>query len=217
MTPYYSDGLVQLYHGDCQELLPSLLTDCAVVSDPPYGMDWDTDTTRFSGGNNSARRSSGRNDRRAIVGDAVPFDPAPLATYPECVLWGFNHFPTLPAGGALVWIKRHDAAFGSFLSDAEIAWVKGRRGVFCRRDMSMNAITQQRAHPTQKPVSLFTWCLGFVSASRTVLDPYAGSGTTLVAAKALGRQAIGIEIDERYCSLAAERCRQEVLDFGGAA
>ncbi len=67
-----------------------------------------------------------------------------------------------------------------------------------------------RLHVNQKPVALMAWVLGFVPAG-TVLDPFAGSGSTLIAAKELGRKSIGIEIEERYCEIAAQRCSQEVL------
>jgi DNA modification methylase len=84
-------------------------------------------------------------------------------------------------------------------------------GVYCRRDLSNNAITNQRVHPTQKPVSLMNWCLGFFPKAQTVIDPFMGSGTTLVAAKASGRRAVGIELVEKYCEIAAQRLAQEVL------
>ena len=70
-----------------------------------------------------------------------------------------------------------------------------------------------REHPTQKPLSLMCWCLGFAPDAKTILDPFMGSGTTLRAAKDLGRKAIGIEIEERYCEIAAKRMAQEVFSF----
>jgi DNA modification methylase len=74
-----------------------------------------------------------------------------------------------------------------------------------------------RLHVNQKPVELMHWCLGFVDPDLTVVDPYMGSGSTLVAAKELGRRAIGIELDREHCATAAGRLVQEVLDFGEAA
>ena len=71
-----------------------------------------------------------------------------------------------------------------------------------------------RWHPTQKPIGVMLWCLGFMPPG-AVLDPFCGSGTTLRAAKDLGRRAIGIEIEERYCEIAAKRCAQEVMDIAG--
>ena len=70
-------------------------------------------------------------------------------------------------------------------------------------------------HVTQKPVALMKWCLSLFPDAKTVLDPFLGSGTTLVAAKAMGLAGVGIEQEEKYCEIAANRLRQEVLDFGG--
>lgn len=203
MTPYYSDDLVTIYHGDSREWTGEAE---AVVSDPPYGMRWDTDTTRFSGGLEVVKR--GR-VAPPVTGDDVPFDPTPWLGYDRVALFGANHYASrLPVGTTLVWIKRTDKAFGSFLSDAEIAWMKGGHGVYCYRDLRTPGPTN---HPTEKPVGLMRWVLGRVGGSGTVLDPYMGSGSTLVASKSLGRRAIGIELDERYCEIAARRCSQEVL------
>ena len=210
MKPYYEDGSVTIYHGDCRDVLPSLAYD-TVVSDPPYGMDWNTDSTRFSGGGagSISRRGVGRKAPR-VAGDGKPFDPAPWLDADNVILWGANHYASrLPIGTTLVWVKRNDAAFGTFLSDAEVAWEKGGHGVYCYRDLSMTAVARTRAHPTQKPTNLMVWCIRRTNG--IVLDPFMGSGTTLVAAKNLGRKAIGIEIEERYCEIAALRCSQEVL------
>jgi DNA modification methylase len=92
--------------------------------------------------------------------------------------------------------------------------MKGGHGVYCHRDLSMNAITNERAHPTQKPVGLMKWCVQQAGEAELILDPFMGSGTTLRAAKDLGRKSIGIEIEEKYCEIAANRLRQEVLQFG---
>lgn len=70
-----------------------------------------------------------------------------------------------------------------------------------------------KQHPTQKPVELMTWCISLADDPATILDPFMGSGTTLRAAKDLGRKAIGIEIEEKYCEIAAKRMQQEVFDF----
>jgi DNA modification methylase len=121
-------------------------------------------------------------------------------------------------------VKRNEDAYGSFLSDAEIAYVSGIQGVYCFRKTfagSSKAIDagfsayESSAHPNQKPVDLMQWCLSFTRDDSPICDPYMGSGTTLVAAKNLGRKAIGIELEERYCEIAANRLRQSVLNFEG--
>ena len=222
MKPYYQDASVTIYHGDCREVLPTLGAVDLVLTDPPYGIALNTDNSRFSGGTrgNMAKRGNGAGTGagRPIIGDGKPFDPSfLLAIGKHQIIWGWNCFAyKLPRGTCLVWVKRNDAAFGSFLSDAEVAWMSKGHGVYCRRDLSNNTITRVRAHPTQKPVALMAWCMGFFPDAGVIADPFMGSGTTLRAAKDLGRRAIGIEIDERYCETAARRCSQETLDLGAA-
>jgi site-specific DNA-methyltransferase (adenine-specific) len=202
------DGQVRLILGDCREILPTLSNVDAVITDPPYGMRWNTDSSRFSGGQatHRARRMGGRSDWGDVHADDEPFDPAPWLDFKQVILWGYNHYASrVPVGTTLVWIKRFDPAFESFLSDAEIAWMKGGYGVYCRRDMSMNHATGsvERAHPTQKPVGIMKWCIE--KTDGVILDPFMGSGTTGVAAVNLGRKFIGIEIEPKYFDIACKR------------
>ena len=196
-----------LYNGDCRAILPLLGKVDAVVTDPPYGMNWNTNSTRFSGGNIPKQRSQGRSDWGNVIDDDKPFDPQPWSEYPQVILWGANHFGSrLPVGTTLVWLKRLDAAFGSFLSDAEVAWMKGGLGVYCFRDLSMQGETNNKQHPTQKPVGLMQWCVE--KTKGVVLDPFCGSGTTGVACVKLGRVFTGIEIDPGYFAIAYRRIQQ---------
>jgi site-specific DNA-methyltransferase (adenine-specific) len=219
MKPYYQDSVVTIYHGDCREILPILEPVDLVLTDPPYGVNLNTDNSRFSGGDTASisrrGKSIGPANGAKIANDEKEFDPAFLTQYGEHqVIWGWNNFPDkLPRGACLVWLKRNDEAFGSFLSDAETAWMSKGHGIYCRRDLSNNAIALQRVHPTQKPVSLMCWCLDFFPNANTILDPFMGSGTTLRAAKNLNRKAVGIEINEQYCETAALRMCQEVLSL----
>ena len=197
----------QLFQGDCLEILPKLTGIDAIVGDPPYGGDFDTDYTRFTMGPNGHGKPSLRN-HDAVIGDDQPFDPSPWLGFKKVILWGSNHFAQrLPVGTTLVWIKRFDGGFGSFLSDAELAWMKGGHGVYCQRDTSLFAETRNRLHATQKPVDLMKWCIGLLSlpVGATILDPYMGSGTTGVAALQLGYNFIGIEITEHYFKVARKR------------
>ncbi len=215
-VPYYEDDSVTIYHGDCRDILPTLGPVDLVLTDPPYGIELDTDNSRFSGSNghvgSMGNRVGGANGE-PMRNDDEAFDPSFLRAYGEAqIVWGWHNFPDkLPPGSCLIWIKRFDEAFGSFLSDAETAWMSKGRGVYCRRDLSNNAIARERAHPTQKPASLMKWCLGFFKGATLILDPFMGSGTTLRAAKDLGVKAIGIEIEERYCEIAAKRMGQTVM------
>ena len=215
MTPYFETELGKLYCGDCREVIPELEPVDLVLTDPPYGIALNTDNSRFSGGTkgNIAKRGNGPGtgggDR--IINDGKPFDPSFLIAYGKHqVIWGWNNFPDLlPRGTCLVWLKRYDDAFGSFLSDAETAWMSKGHGVYCKRDLSNNAIANQRLHPTQKPISLMQWCLSFFKDAQTILDPFLGSGTTAVACERLNRRWIGIEISEKYCQIAADRIERE--------
>lgn len=223
MRPYYEDGAVTLYHGDSREIAPALGGGFAVVSDPPYGMNWNTDMTRFSGGSGGPERASRGRKWARVRGDNAPFDPASLIAYPSCVIWGVNHFAQrVPVGTWLVWLKKPAARYGEFLSDAEVAWMKGGHGIYAREFQweGLNRAEErgEHLHPTQKPRAIMRWCIEVGAKNDLpILDPFAGSGTTLVAAKSIGRQSVGIEIEERYCEIAAQRLSQSVFDFGGAA
>lgn len=216
MQPYYQDDYITIVHGNCEEVLPGLPGIDSLITDPPYGMNMDTDSSRFSGGHRSSqlKRGAGKDWGGGIVNDDKPFGPAHLLNYRRVVLWGFHHFASaLPVGSVLVWLKRFDVAFGSFLSDAELAWMNTGVGVYCFRDLSMNAIAQDRQHPSQKPVPLMRWTIEKANPMGLVCDPYAGSGSILVAAKELGLKAIGIEIVEEYCQVAADRVSKTGMMF----
>jgi site-specific DNA-methyltransferase (adenine-specific) len=218
MRPYYEHGGITIYHGDCREALSSVGRADAVITDPPYGMRW-----AFTGQGSGKAAQGGRNSQtkgQTVKGDEISFDPTPWLAYPAVVLWGMQHYPDrLTRGSVLVWIKKYPDAFGTFLSDADLAWMKGGCGVYVSPTVHPASFQSQKCHPTQKPVEIMEWCIrkARVRSGGTILDPFMGSGTTLVAAKNLGHTAIGVEIEERYCEIAAKRLSQEVLDFGGAA
>lgn len=208
-------GDATLYLGVNDDLLPSLDRGCSVVSDPPYGMDWNTDSTRFSGGQaeNGRSRGDGRSDWGAIEGDAEPFDPAPWLEFKDTVLWGANHYAQrLPVGRTLMWLKKPPALFGTFLSDFEVGWASGGYGCFAhyRQFPPPSRIVENDGktvgHPTQKPLSLMEWCIAeFARGEQAIIDPYMGSGTTGVAATLLGRPFIGIEKSMAYFDTACRR------------
>ena len=206
--PYYQDDWVTIYHGDCLEWLPpaSLL-----LTDPPYGLDLDTTHKKYKDGI----------DRPAIVGDRGPFDPGHLLNYERVILWGGNCYasrlPDFP--GWLAWVKTARNGANIRQADMELAWTNFVRRPQVYRHLWIGAYKasesgQRNVHPSQKPVEVMKWCLSVDGGDGTVLDPYMGSGTTLVAAKDFNRQSIGIEIEERYCEVAANRCSQEVLALG---
>jgi site-specific DNA-methyltransferase (adenine-specific) len=209
-----SIGNAELWLGDCREILPSLGPIDAVVTDPPYGMDFDTNSRRFSGKQLERPRGVGRSDRK-IVDDGKPFDPSHLLIYPQLIVWGANHYAQrLPVGTTLVWLKRSPQHYGTFLSDAEIGWQAGGKGVYVfyaedsngrrRLEFTGSIMGHATAHPSQKPISIMAWCIRRVKAN-LIVDPYMGSGTTAIACAKLGRRFIGIEIDPQCFEIACKR------------
>lgn len=212
-------GDATLYLGDCAEHGAALPKDAAIVADPPYGMNYDTDSRRFSGFKTEGLppRGEGRADRE-IVGDNVEFDPAPWLRFDEVILWGSNHYAQkLPVGTTLVWLKKYPEHYGTFLSDAEMAWQKGGYGIYVfnapdstgrrRLEYTGSIMGAETAHVSQKPLALMDWCVRRVKA-RVIVDPYMGSGTTGVVCRNLGRAFIGIEKVEKYFDIACRRIEQ---------
>lgn len=207
-------GDARLILGDSEEVLPTLDRACRVVSDPPYGMNWNTNSTRFTGGEH--KRGDGREDWGSIEGDGEPFDPSPWIEFRSAVLWGANHYwQRLPVGKTLLWIKKPTHLLGTFLSDFEVGWASGGHGCFAHfrqfpppSRMAEND-GQRVGHPTQKPISLMEWCIAeFSRGVETVLDPFMGSGTTGVAAARQGRKFIGIEKRADYFDTACRRIEE---------
>jgi site-specific DNA-methyltransferase (adenine-specific) len=203
---------ITLYHGDCLEIAPTLVGVGAIISDPPYGMDYDNDNSRFTSGPKTHGKGGGKK-HRPIKGDKEPFDPTPWIEFPHVVLWGYNHFASrLPVGTTLVWIKRLEQGYGTFLSDAELAWMKGGKGTYCHRDTSLYGKARNRLHPNEKPVGLMRWCLERAKLPKgtIVLDPYMGSAATGVACIQMGYDFIGIEVDKEHFQTAQNRLNQEL-------
>ena len=210
MTPYYADDLVTIYHGDCREILPFVPGADLLLTDPPYGIGLWSST-----GGNSIRSSEAKTANGWDVRPPDDLLRLAVASARLAVIWGGNYLAG--ALGAfrspLVWDKR---IRGMHFADGELAWTNfdfGTLRIFELRPQDSER-EGDRSHPTQKPVELMRWCIALSKTTGTVLDPFMGSGSTLVAAKSLGRRAIGIEIEERYCEIAANRCRQEVLGLG---
>lgn len=218
MTPYYSDEHVTLYLGRCEEVLPPLgFGHGALVFDPPYGIDYRSGQPRKEG---NARSIA--NDRDTAVRDWV-------------LGWWANRGPALVFGswriprpkgtkGVLIWDKGGALGMGDlsipWKFDHEEIYVIG--GPFAGKRDSGSVLrhppeqSMGRWHPHQKPVGLLSMLLAKVPPL-TVVDPCCGVGSTLVAAKARGRKAVGVEVDEAYCERAALRLAQDSLDLGGVA
>jgi site-specific DNA-methyltransferase (adenine-specific) len=203
MTPYYQDESVCIYHGDCREVLRFLPKTDLLLTDPPYGV-------LSESGSAATRRSGGNKDAGVMAWDVAPDSDllARLCAHARSqMIWGGCHLQLQPTFGYLVWDKQID---GLNFGEVEFCWtnLKFAPRVFRYRAVGVDG---GKVHPTQKPEALMRWCMSFAGANDAVLDPFMGSGTTLVAAKRLGRKAIGIEIDEKYCDIAVNRLRQGSL------
>lgn len=209
--PFYDHGGITIYHGDCRLIVPVIGEFDLLLTDPPYGMDYKP--TQASHKPNRTKRVWS-----AVHDDNKPFDPSEWMKYKHCVLWGANWFcdKLPPKGGWFVFNKRGDGKpSANDFGDCEIAWTsldtKPLRMYSTVWHGTARWSREPVLHPTQKPVSLMEWCLTWFPESKSVLDPFMGSGSTLVAAKAAGLRAVGIEISEEYCEKAADRLQQGVL------
>ena len=230
MKPCYQHGGITIYHGDAQEIVPSLAKPGLLLTDPPWGINANTDSSRFSPPasgwwDNADRSTQQHNEKGLIEGDQQPFDPSHLLSL-KCptILWGGHCFADRlpPSAGWLVWDKRKGIEDANWpLSEGELAWTNVCKGVRFFRHRWMGLVREseqgEHHHPTQKPVALMKWCLLRYHKKGAVLDPYMGSGATLVACKALGIPAIGIELKERHCGIAVHRLSQEVLPLSEPA
>lgn len=194
-------GAATLYLGDCEEILPELPVVDALVTDPPYGIE------RFQRPSGKTR-FQGVMDKKGLTWDRKPnqeiFDLM-ISISKNQIIWGSNNFNLPPSEYFLVWDKRQTVE--NFAS-AELAYtnIKVPAKVF-RLSIHEHNKTQ-KSHPTQKPIALMEWCLGFLPKAEVILDPFMGSGTTGVAAVNLGRRFIGIEREEEYFEVALRRIEE---------
>ncbi|WP_104128036.1 DNA methyltransferase [Cryobacterium sp. Y57] len=216
MKPYYQDELVTLYHGDCLEVTEWLAAD-VLVTDPPYGMGY------------YLHSRAGKKAAVEVVGDHD-------TTTRDSALAAWGKKPALVFGSwrndkpacdqVLIWDKGDEAALGHpvFFSAFEEIYVIGTGWKGARRPNVIRANGLARGgaerkgygHPTPKPTGLMELLISYTPAG-VIADPFAGSGATLVAARNLGRQAIGIESEERHCETIAKRLSQQAFDFEAIA
>ena len=200
-------GGQRLILGDCLAVMPLLGKVDAVVTDPPYGI-----FKKTSGDG----KMFGKETIYSIDDKAAQWDQMPpieifqmIMSAPKYVIWGGNYLADIlgASAGVLIWYKRTG---GNSYADAELAWTNVTKtsrlfdhqwcGAFKDSERGQRAI-----HPTQKPIALMEWCLGFLPDAQTILDPFMGSGTTLVACQRLGRSGTGIELDPDYFAIACRR------------
>jgi DNA modification methylase len=204
LTPAYERDGVRLYAGDCLAVLPTLEAGSvdAIVTDPPYGIRVGDRSDGGVASVKSGSKSYGRTEWDRAPAPPEFFELA-LSYQVPTVIWGGNYFALPPSPSWLVWDKgQRNFSF----ADAELAWTnlgKAVRIFDCPRGRLV--AEGHKWHPTQKPLSLMIWCMSFLPKECTVLDPFAGSASTLVACLKTGRRGIGIEIDERYIAPAIRR------------
>ena len=195
-------GDARLILGDCREILPTLGKVDAVVTDPPYGIGMDGGNVGYKGFNNFEKKGW----------DSAPPDEslinALMAAGEHWIIWGGNYFGLPPARCYLVWDK--GAGFkGRSYAESELALTSlDANARTFTYDPLARGDYRGKEHPTQKPVALMEWCLGFLPNARTILDPFMGSGTTGVACAKLDRAFIGIEREPSYFDIAVRRIEE---------
>ncbi len=224
-APYYSDDSVTLYLGDCLEVCEWLAAD-VLVTDPPYGRGWTSGSGMTNGegrGRGSVANGGIANDNDTSVRDIalelwlmMPRDERPAVVFGDPLV-------KRPADAvqALAYHKAADSgikgARAGHRRDLELIYlcgtgwpvgVGGASSVLRSSSWVAGPTTYRYGHPHAKPLDLLEYLIALRPG--TIADPFAGSGSTLVAAKALGRKAIGVELDERYCEIAARRLAQDV-------
>ena len=212
---YYEDDWVTIYHGDCREILPDIPKVDLVLTDPPYGEAY------ASGWRGRFQGEEIPNDRDTSARDAFMDSwggPAAVFGKWSVAKWGAPR-------GVLVWDKGPANGMGDLSFPWKPSWEdiaiygdgwSGKRDPGVLRGPTMvswSGRAGQRMHPNEKPVWLCRLLLEKAPEAHAILDPFMGSGTTLRAAKDLNRKAIGIEIEEKYAEIAANRMSQEVFDF----
>lgn len=213
IEPYYSEDGITIYNARAEEVLPQLTQADLILTDPPYG--------RIGG----SKRIGGSNMVEVNEYD-LSWDvrlnreqlESVLAIGKRAIVWGGNYYSDiLPVTNAwLVWDKKVQNGWDDNFSDGEMAWTNIETPLKIYRHLWMGCLRKNgkvREHPTEKPVELMQWCIQRAGTSGTIIDPYLGSGTTLLAAKRLGRRAVGIEMSEEYCRIAVRRLSQMQMVF----
>lgn len=229
-APYYRDDLVTLYHGDCREVMPDLPQGSVdmLCTDPPYAAAAATVTTGMA----KAKWGGNWGDMSLVALLAESALDSPCLAPSHQTFWFADHLsyaaliPTFFRRYSLVqnivWDKDMMGVGAGFRKQTELI-IYGRKGEApAPVSKSLRDIVRIRpnyatkAHPAAKPEALMHHLLS-ETRWNLVLDPYAGSGTTLLVARNLGRKAVGIEVEERYCEVIAKRLSSEVLDLGSAS
>jgi site-specific DNA-methyltransferase (adenine-specific) len=219
VTPYYDDGQITIYCAHASDLIGRVVGD-VVVTDPPYGVELGVAKDMRANGHGLAKKSyrSHRDTYEELTTSVVPILDAFLRTATRGAVFSGPHLQEMPKAAAVggvycpAGVGRHPWGFKTFLpilfSGTDPLLHFGARP----NTIVSTAVAVPNGHPCPKPIEWMRWLVARASIEgETILDPFMGSGTTLRAAKDLGRRAIGIEIEERYCEIAVRRLQQMVL------
>ena len=221
VKPYHEEEAGVIYCADCLDILKQVPDKCVdlVLTDPPYGKQW----ARGENGIGCIKCvNEDYNNLRwdTAIPDKIYFEEMAEKSVGQ-IIFGGNYFTEFlkPSNCWVVWDKIGDMKDkrGKHIpfAEAELAWTsfKGTVKLYKMRVQGFITDSQdKREHPTQKPTEIFRMIINdFHKTDTPVLDPFLGSGTTAVACKELGRKFIGIEISEKYCEIAKNRLRQEIL------
>lgn len=228
MKPYFQDDYVTLYHGDCLEVNEWLTAD-VLVTDPPYGRAWkqgNIKEARWLNAQDSDAHAGIANDGNTDVRDSV------LQAWGDRPWVAFGDLMLPPPGGTKIvsvyWKDSGTAGFRGAVAgirrDAEAIYFGGKHksGLGGRASVfrfggsvsGSHGLTGATGHPHTKPVGLMESLIQ-QSPHGVIADPFAGSGSTLLAARNLGRKVIGVELEEKYCEVIAKRLQQQTFDFAG--
>lgn len=213
MKPYYDHAGITIYHGACEEIVPSLGRFDLLLTDPPYGIG--ASNTSFIGLKKRRNSCAPPKDYGDSGWDSVPISNETVSLLrSRCekqIIFGGNYYELPPTSCWLIWDKENGK---NYFADAEMAWTNLKGAVRLKRHLWHGMLRkggEDRFHPTQKPLDVILWSMKLAGDCETVLDPFMGSGTTLRAAKDLGKRCVGIDKEERYCSIAVKRLEQECL------
>jgi len=207
IKPYYQNDYITLYHGDCLEVIPFITKDIdLLLTDPPYGINKSKGVSAYRKSKPERRRYTDTWDKERIDKKYIDL----LLNY-KLIMFGGNYYTDiLPQNNH--WIVWDKVQYMPSFSGCELAYTNLKGNTVKKYTVQQAGFIgrePKRYHPTQKPVKLITLILqDYSKENNLILDPFAGSGTTLIASYKLKRRSIGIEIDKKYCDIIIERIKE---------
>ena len=216
---YHEDGppSIDIYLGDCLEIMPLLGGVDMILTDPPYGINADLEMHKKSGQQYGKAAAPKGNYEYSNWDSKTPTDEifnTIMKISKEQIIFGGNFFNLPTTRCLLIWDKENGT---NAFADGEVAWTNFDMPIRIKRHMWNGMLRKNQedrwGHPTQKPLEVIKWAASHGKTNGVILDPFLGSGTTLVACKELKRNGIGIEINEKYCAIAKKRLMNTQVPF----